>query len=582
MTKSLLTRPIVPDQTSLATWMESTFVLGPETPRPGPLRLDDWQREPVDALTAGHRTVVFKFFSQSLKSLAVSGKVAHHCIYTEAPMLLALPTGTLLRNLVRQKLFPLLSGCPEFREAISLNREGKIPDAGIMRRDGRVAVTFGTGSAHGQLQGTPSPYVIVDELDTFIAELGITNSPVDLLYQRGQQFEDPTLVMCGTPASADESYIQYEYDKSSGHERWVLCEHCGDRIQLLFEFVGLEGDEWLLHCPSCSQPITEPARRRMLQDVNGAVWLPQRPGVTSRIGYHINQFHSAQRTVAETMENYDPTKPRAFTTQVLALAFKDVEAEALTDSEIEALTGPRPEGDPWAILVSVDTQDGKADPRLEYAIVEAFGSYFEPQFYVRTHRVAPVTGDDWVSAFKAVRDDTRSVGPSQTFIDIGSAQGNDVIKAAVAQAYGWGRGEVKAIKGIGERDSRKWDQLDIIQGERRRGDKTPPDHTLAIYTDIVKNRLMAQLRGGGVVLTSDSSQLTDDSKAQLGSEKLARRVMKSGYEQLRWVKVRPRNELLDLLVYACAAAVYLGPEYRRKTGAVKLNPLLAAQVSHGG
>ena len=75
--------------------------------------------------------------------------------------------------------------------------------------------------------------------------------------------------------------------------------------------------------------------------------------------------------------------------------------------------------------------------------------------------------------------------------------------------------------------------------------------------DIVMSRLMLKRAGPGYIHLPEWAD--DEYLAQLTSEKALRRYVKGRGAVRQWVKLRERNEALDLEVYALAALYIMGP-----------------------
>ena len=228
--------------------------------------------------------------------------------------------------------------------------------------------------------------------------------------------------------------------------------------------------------------------------------------------------------------------------------------------------------------VGVDTQTQK-NPRFEVTVLDFYGDPYDPDRWVRTHFLILVDNDKWLRGARQVRQALRDFRPDVIMWDVGGNRTNnsETLKTAIAQAFGrdWTDNRVKAIKGIGDTPSAKWKDTPVLHREVTRETTTHHRTTVAIHSAIVKTRLW---EAGGVFQRGklrftdvDDDLPLDDYWDQLTAEELRRIVKRNGnveVEQLRWVKVsrtRP-NEYSDCLNYAEAGRLYLGLDYRRRSG----------------
>ena len=125
---------------SLADWMEDNVVVPTEYKRPGPLQLEDWQREPVDAmLDPDVRILILMWYSQSLKTTSVNCRLAYSILDTQERSLLLAPTKLVLKRFVSGKFDPFLAFLPRLAARIKKNRVRRILLGGRPEDHGRPA-----------------------------------------------------------------------------------------------------------------------------------------------------------------------------------------------------------------------------------------------------------------------------------------------------------------------------------------------------------------------------------------------------------------------------------------------------------
>lgn len=543
---------------SLGAWMERNVIFGSSEPRPGPFRLDPWQRDIAEAFTdPRNRQVSMKVFSQSGKSTLLSGMICWIACVSHDPALFVQPTRKLERRFISGKLLPLARMVAAVRRVVRFTPSGGVNEEGLRYDAGFIA--FGTARAVASMQGHPARIVIADEIDAYQSHAA--GDPIGLLRQRGEAFADPRLILVSTPTTKDDSRIEREYADSDGRQWWVPCVHCGELTLLLLENVKEVDGEYLMHCGQCGVAWTEADRQEGLQRGR---WIPQRPEVQAHAGFHINEFASAVRTVDETMRKWDPKDRKTFMTQIMAEAFDPVEREPLDPDKLLELHRPAPAEQLLARVAAVDWQHN----RIEYSVVDFHGDYATVQPHVRCHVTIMAEDGDFARAYHQLR---LALGPWRCDVvmaDVGANLPDNQVKGHLRTAFQFEfqRGRVKAVKGEGGTKAFEEDlTAPAIVGNPHFGDNTAYDKTLAVNTRLLKILVVDDLAGGVTGLDEDASRFPEDYYAQLASEQL-QRIVTPTTEKLVWRKTRPRNEAFDCLVYAYAGLAYLGPAYRRTPG----------------
>ena len=562
-------------------WLEENLVMpAMGNKRAGPLRLEDWQREPADALLDPDcRAAVFMWNAQSLKSTLAMGRIGYSILERQDMPLLIGSTQDVLKRFVQHKIDPLLQSFPRLSAELKRNRNLSVyfEDGLYSVRRGKVT-QFDTSRSDSGMKSVSSNLVAVEEYDDFAGDNTESSSPFEMLMGRGAQMIDPLLILPGTPKMKGYSYIDDAFNRSDARERYVVCVHCGQPIMLEFgeHVIKDNAGVWHFYCVSCGQEITEEEKCWMITDAGGAYWEATNLKATSSFwGWHITQFHSQIHSIQDVMEFYEPDAPSGFMTQRMARAFTNEESPPLEEEELMELHRPFPDGSPFCRVVTVDSQYGK-EARYEASLVDWYGDFTDPIPCVVEHVIIAVgneDNEDWDKATQALRDYSRDKSADITFIDVGSNEGGDKIKNLIRKNWrrGMERGEVRCIKGQGIADSQKWPTTTVIAKDRHYNDDKPYDETLSIYTDVLKLWVIkSDLHNKKVRLNPDKSRFPEGYYKQLAAEWLERYVS-GAVEKTRWrKKPRQRNEALDCLVYAYAAMIYLGANYIRR-GARKVD-----------
>ena len=566
-----------PAAVDIVEWAEANITLTAELAGRGAgrLRVRWWQREILRSIeerrARRHSVCVYSRAGKSLMALIVIG---HNLVIRQRSALFVLPSRSLIDDWNAQKVEPFLMACPSAEELVIRNRSGKIGNLALHYRGGAGRLHYRTGRVTGGLKQLTAELAWADEVDDcdVASEDG---SYADLLHQRGEDAVNPTWVESGTPTVRGGSAIERAIAESDWREQWIMHGDCGARTRYTLEqAVQVEG-AWLQTCEACGQPIEEDDRRRHLRD---GIWIPRHPERSeSHRGYHLNMFYSPDHSVDDVMATWDPEKIRGFYTQRLAITPPELEIPPPAAEEYEAARGPAPDEPLVMRTVGVDCQTQRA-PRLEATIVDHYGDPLEPTRWVARHLTIFVIEERWARALRDLRAALRPYRPDVVMIDVGGnrVDNSERLKTAISQTWGrdWTSNRVKAIKGIGGLTSDRWASQPAIHAERTRETTTSHRATVSVYTDVLKMRIWEEsgIWGRGRLrFTDDLDMLPDDYWEQLTAEELRRGVTRRGNverEQLRWVRVsrsRP-NECLDTLVYAEAGRLYLGLDYRRRTG----------------
>ena len=550
---------------SLADWMEDNVVVPIEYKRPGPLQLEDWQREPVDAmLDPGVRILILMWYSQSLKTTSVNCRLAYSILDTQERSLLLAPTRLVLKRFISGKFDPFLAFLPRLAARVKRNRSGgSYWEDGLKTVDGRHPTEFGTSYSVSGMKSISANLVIFDEYDD--ARVGGADSatPFDLVIQRGQQALNPLAIFESTPGVDGESLIDDALGRTDARERYCGCIACGEGFLLELEVILRLEDIWQIVCPACGYIYSEADRQVLITDEYSAWLVTDDSAPEEYRGYHINQFHSAVMSVDQTMRSFREEAQQGFTTQVLARPYKRDEIPQLAPDDILDLHGPRPKGLPLlARTAGVDSQFGR-NARFECTITEWFGNRALPVPY-SWHLVITVDGEDWPGAVRQLGKVAASCDVMG--VDVGSNEGGDKIKTLLRTQLPaqFRRGRVKAIKGIATQDLKS---TEVIQGGRLFRDGKPYDATVSVYHEIGSLVVMHYLASKTLVLKDAVSEFPAGYHAQLASHWVDKVVSPTGVERLRLrQKAGVRDDQFDSLKYSYAMFRFLPADHRTIAG----------------
>ena len=369
-----LLRTTRPDE-SFADWVEANLVMpAMGVKRAGPLRLEDWQREPCNALLDSNvRTAVMMWNAQSLKSTLTLARFGYSILERQETPLLVASTQRALKRFVQLKVDKMLDSFPRLSAELKRNRNGSVyfEDGLYSHRRGKV-VEFDTSNANSGMKSVSSALVGVEEYEDFGVDATEASNPFDMLLARGEQMIDPLLILPATPSQKGNSLIHDAFCRSDAAERYVQCMHCHSSEPILLEYgehvVKDSADRWHYYCQSCGQEITEEEKRWMITDAGGAHW-----GITNARapdgfrGWHINQFHSDIHSIQDVMQFFTPDNLSGFLTQRMGVPYSTEDSPPLEEDEMVELHREFPEGSRFVAWCRwTRSTDGKLALRLAW------------------------------------------------------------------------------------------------------------------------------------------------------------------------------------------------------------------------
>lgn len=482
-----------------------------------------------------------------------------------APILVVLPSEKPDANAwSTDRIAPMLRDTPRL--------QGKVRDAQARNSGNRILhkafpgghlTLVGSNSPSG-LSSRPIRVVLFDEIDRFAISAGAEGDPVTLAEKRTSTFWNRKIIKVSSPTITGLSRIERDWKRSDQRYFEVPCPSCGHFQRLVFKDPKTEEPRLVWErdrpetarylCVACGVLIEEREKLRMLL---AGRWMASNPG--SRVaGFHLSSLYSPWtrwETIAREFLDAkdDVTLLRPFVntrlgewwdepgerTDVTALSARR-EAYALVPSTVGVLTA------------GVDVQAN----RLELAVY-GWGAG-EETWTIAHHRIYgdPEFEDVWQRLETLLAKPYAREGGGEFRIracGIDSSAFTHAVYRFVRSRQGRG---IFALKGSS------------LAGQALLGrpSKKPNKHGVRIWpvgVDTAKDVLFPRLRrakpGAGYIHFPQVQDdgLDDEYLAQFGAEKIVRR--ESGGTWVReYVKIRDRNEAIDLYVYAYAALYSLG------------------------
>jgi len=551
---------------TVSQWSDRHRHIATGTNLPGPWNtsLTPYLREVMDSLSEHSPTgrVVF------MKSVQVGatevlnnwlGYIMHHLRNKDC--LVVVPTKEYRNQKFNPRFNRALGESECLKELITTASRNKKNTEDVIEYGIGAKIVKAGANVSTDLRSDPFPYVACDEIDEFPAEIPGSGDPMTLIEGRQTTFSRAKTFLVSTPKVAGESRIEAAYLRSDRRRYLVPCPHCGEYQPL--EWANLKYTTSQLHetgikeheritqvrqvwyeCAHCHERIDEQAKTEMLAR---GYWKAQRPGITSRRGYHINALYApvglgrGWKWLAEKwieVQN-DTAELQAFVNERLGETWKE-QGDSLEPARLISRLEDYPEKIPSKVrTVGIDVQKD----RIEATVVD-WGQGEEA--WVRDHIIIPgetAQAEVW-GDLKIILDE---LSPQCVAIDAGYNKGH-VLEFCGQSRWIWPiKGMAGPYKSLVDSEKARTQRL------RKRKASRPLE---IIGVDSAKALIYARCKinqpGPGYIHFPRTPAFDDEYFAQLGAEVLVTKVRHHrAYSE--WVPIRPRNEALDCLVYALAA-----------------------------
>jgi phage terminase large subunit GpA-like protein len=428
--------------------------------------------------------------------------------------------------------------------------------------EGGLLIITGANSGAG-LRSMPIRNLFMDEVDEYPGDVDGQGDPVSLAEKRTTTFARRKVFLVSTPTIRSLSRIEREFLASDQRRYFVPCPLCGHMDWIRWPNIRWEErqpETARLFCEGCSGLIDERFKGQMLER---GEWRPTAEGDGRTVGFHLSGLYSPlgwkswRECVAEFLDaKEDPFRLKTWVNTVLGETWEE-RGESLEPDHILARAEHYPAEVPKGIGVLTAGVDVQGD-RLEVA-VHGFGAGEE----------------SWLIAFTQIHGDP---GREQTWLELDQFlrqtyehEGGQHLPIACACIDSGGHHTEFVYRFCSARAARR---IFPVRGGSVAGTPLitrPTMHnryrvklfTLGVDTakDIVYSRLRIPTPGPGYMHLPDWVDL--EYANQLTAEKSIRTYVKGKGATRQWVKVRERNEALDLAVMALAALHILGPVFVR-------------------
>ena len=341
-------------------------------------------REIMDALSPQDPTTEVKL----IKGTQIGGtEIANNFLmcYMDiypSPMLLMLPTETLMKKHRTMKLIPSIKSVPRLLAKIKPGKtKSDVGETTMMEFPGG-SLMFGYSNSTANFRSLSFRVVCLDDVDGYPDDVNGEGSPIVLAKNRADNFPNRKIYINSTPTIKGLSHIEREYEDSDQREYYMPCPFCKKLIKFEKENFVYEYDEESYEltsdvryaCPECGSLIEEYHKTWMMDEKNGAKWIPQNPGHPYK-GYRLPSYYSPigflswEKIFREYLKALkaknegDDRKLKAWTNTRDASAYEeifdsiDIDIAKLLERK-EQYKAPVPAG-VYVLTAGVDTQDDR-------------------------------------------------------------------------------------------------------------------------------------------------------------------------------------------------------------------------------
>lgn len=531
-----------------------------------------YQREPMDSSQADVQRIVLMWASQTGKTETINNIVAYFIDWDPSPMLVLQPTLDMAETWSKDRLAPMVRDSPRLKPLIARTRSRSSGNTILHKSFPGGHVTSAGANSPASLASRPVRVLLLDEVDRYPDSAGAEGDPISLAIKRTDTFSDAVIFETSTPTVKGASKIEADFQLSDQRYYFVPCPHCG--FFQTFKWANVQWPEGhtelaVLVCenPECKQTITDAQRLKMVLDPRSHWRATAR--FNGIIGYHLNGLYSPFRTkrgyktrLHQAAAQFLEAKHRGrlalmvWVNTFLAETFEDV-GDRIEQTDLlrrRENYGPALPGEALLLTLSVDVQGDRLEAEVtawgdqyeswgvQYLILP--GSPLQPQVWRDLDALLEQT---WKTA------DGRMLNLVCTTID--SSYSTDEVLAYTKPRFGR---RVYAVRGSNIASQ------PLIGTLSRNNRRRAPVYRVG--TDTAKNMIHGRLKledpGPGYMHFPRGDSFGFDATYFSGlTAEEPRTVYVKGMPRRVWVRIRPRNEPLDLRVYACAAVAILQPDW---------------------
>ena len=498
-------------------------------------------------------------YTQGILINSLAYTIGHH----PRTVLLVTPSLKDTQRIFYQKIDPMINDTPSVKEKISLQSKFALRNT-TFHKDFHGGFLSGVGAnVASDLAGASVQILLLDEVDRMRGDVEGEGSPVELSVARTAIYRRKKIFMGSTPVLEETSVVHRWFLEGDQRYYFIPCPHCGHFQTLVIERLKFDGSLPAYECEKCGELIHEKHKTMML---GSGIWKPTaEPAEKNYRSYHLNSLYSPigflgweEVLLAKTRADNDEYFAKSFRNLYLGLPNKDAIGEVPVPKVVKRISENAPEEgeanrQTMLITSGVDVQKD----RIEVLVVGFVGR----KMRVLDHRILwgepnddDIIWDDLLFLLNDLEIDLMA-------IDCGYIP---------HRVFSWQKKHqdrrVKVVKGTSAVDYMvslpKFMEVSDFHKKQRRGNKF-----YELATDVLKDEVYSRL----MIQDYDHEEyisfpkgLSDEFYAQLCSERKVLKNPDSWMDRSRkanpykWVAVRHRNEVLDMLVYSLGMYYFSG------------------------
>jgi phage terminase large subunit GpA-like protein len=561
---------------SPAEWGRDNFIVpvGPQKGQPLDLSLTPHLVEPLEMLRVDSPWTQIAAKKSGQSAFSTLGLVWLMCLIDTAPddMMIVQPSLTAAKDFNSERLDPLIKSVRVIANKVRAQKSRDADGSKTLEKKfpgGRLVLTGANSST--DLSAKTIRYMLRDEVDRWPADLDGQGDPMELCDARQLAFTrsgtHKSLVI-STPTNKGASRIDVAYAAGDQRKWFVRCPHCD--AEITFEFSQLRGEphppfdaHYMAQC--CGAQIDSWQQRDM---VLRGVWKPTHLGPGRQPSYFFNSLSSLLTSWDEIWGKYldsrdDPLKEKGFANLWLGESYEDVGSDldpariAVRIEDYQRDVIP-----PWVgrLVLAADTQDDRFEWAL-WGFGPASGGAAVEQTLIAAGEIAGDLHEDkpWDDLDALSKHPWPHAGGKAFVADVAMIDtGGHFTQRAYRFVHKKARW--RGIKGSSDRAAMALSTPRRFEVKNALGRLLFRVPIYFVGTYDLKLWLSHALKCiesdkpllGGLRLTKD---IADEAYLeQMTAEVLAPRERRDGMVVKEWKKIRPRNEALDLAVYARAGA----------------------------
>ena len=519
----------------------------------------EYQRGIMDAFSDPKiHTVVWMSSAQVGKTSVLENIIGYFITYDPSPILVLQPTLEMAQTFSKDRLAPMIRDTKILSEILPDFKSRSSGNTMLHKQFPSGHITISGANSPASLASRPIRVVLADEVDRYPESAGAEGDPLNLAFKRTTTFWNKKRLVVSTPTIKGASRIEMAYEESDKRKFYVPCPECGFKQVLKWSNVVWEKDKpetAKYTCEKCGSLWSDAKRWNAIKK---GEWIAEKE-TNGIAGFWLNEIYSSWVKLEEMVRNFleakkSPHTLKTFVNTSLGETWEDDSGEGIDDIDFLSRreTYELIPNDVLVLTCGVDVQDDRLECEIK-GWGEGEESWGIKYFVIYGRPSLPQVWQDLddiiLSTYK--REDGQIMRVSCTCIDSGGHFTEDVYKYCKRRELN----RVYAVKGSSVAGKPIISKPSINNKHRVK--------VFMVGTDTAKELIYSRLKleefGNGYMHFNQSYD--EEYFKQLTAEKIKTTYHK-GFEKREWVKIRPRNEALDVTVYNLAALSILNPNFK--------------------